>query len=633
MAFVLAKSFNNSIPLDQQIQQFIDHECQVEKCDVSKIEWPHVRKRSIDSKILLSIMIFGKSVILNLVPSKNLLVGSNTPVYYLDTQYDFLRIKVKTHIFREEQWELYEDEKEFTSIYVKIYPDGSRRIQFGYVGSELYTIEPVSENFPDSEGSYYLARAYNRIHNITEALIKSWQSISEVVYPELLLIIDNQVYAKYNENQNLFPYLLTFWNVVNLLFRPLRDPRIETSIAGIMIAQDEKVIHYMSGNQYEYKKKNYVCYEEMALTVSKYLYSRQDIIPQDTYDIFFVLTTKPDDNSDDSEFIHGLSIFGGACHIDTSTKELNRAIVMYESNHVTDINVAVHELAHSLNVQHNEDVDISCVFPDTIMSTDLENLSRNWSKCSIDTLRNISRNRKFSCLYNTPNFINPLIDDEQGITRSPNGKWLEFRAVISKEMRELIDPKEFNSNKAIEVSFENNKIVIQLIKKSLSTLRNVSRQYNFIRIVPDDEKIIIDLKSINLMKNINIFYQNKSIHVYQDADEELGGRKNLPTLPPLHISANSEDLITIKTHDLDFNKLIEVFYEDNKLVVTQNIKMMEDEFFSGNDVIDLNKNYVVSDDFKVYIRPFQLNSDQVIRIYHNNTSIYISLSDIGNMND
>lgn len=47
----------------------------------------------------------------------------------------------------------------------------------------------------------------------------------------------------------------------------------------------------MSGNQYEYKKKYDVCYQEIALNVSRYLYSRQNIIPQDTYDIFLILTT------------------------------------------------------------------------------------------------------------------------------------------------------------------------------------------------------------------------------------------------------------------------------------------------------------------------------------------------------
>lgn len=68
-------------------------------------------------------------------------------------------------------------------------------------------------------------------------MTKNSQSVSEVVYPELLLIIDNQVYAKYNKNQKLFPYLLTFWNVVNMLFRSLKDLKIDISIAGIMIAQ------------------------------------------------------------------------------------------------------------------------------------------------------------------------------------------------------------------------------------------------------------------------------------------------------------------------------------------------------------------------------------------------------------
>lgn len=62
---------------------------------------------------------------------------------------------------------------------------------------------------------------------------------------------------------------------------------------------------------------------------------------------FFLICRKLDERSDDSEFIHGTAFLGGACHIDKRTKELNRGIVLHESNHVTDINVAVHELAHS----------------------------------------------------------------------------------------------------------------------------------------------------------------------------------------------------------------------------------------------------------------------------------------------
>ncbi|KAG8034395.1 hypothetical protein G9C98_007471, partial [Cotesia typhae] len=146
---------------------------------------------------------------------------------------------------------------------------------------------------------------------------------------------------------------------------------------------------------------------------------------------------KLEERSDDLEFIHGIAFLGGACHIDKKNKGTKSG----------------HCYTRKLDVQHNEDIDINCVSPDTIMSTELQNLNRNWSKCSIDTLRKISRNSIFSGLYNAPKFINPLINDElseQNIVRSPNGKWLEFRMVISKETRELINSKEFNISSHID---------------------------------------------------------------------------------------------------------------------------------------------------------------------------------------
>lgn len=193
----------------------------------------------------------------------------------------------------------------------------------------------------------------------------------------------------------------------------------------------------------------------------------------------------------------------------------------------------------------------------------------------------------------------------------------------SKDFRELINPREFYIKKAIEVSFKNNEIVVQLIEKSTFTRRNISIEYNINKIVPDYENITIDLAVINRMKNINIFYENKLIHVYQEVlHEETRGEYQV--LPPLYVSANSEDIITIEVPIFDLNKLIAVFYENNKLIVTQKIQIEDDKEYSGYDVINLNNQYAVSDELKVYIRPFELNLDSIVRIYHSKTSIYIS---------
>ncbi|XP_044596760.1 uncharacterized protein LOC123273425 [Cotesia glomerata] len=284
--------------------------------------------------------------------------------------------------------------------------------------------------------------------------------------------------------------------------------------------------------------------------------------------------------------------------------------MLYERSYVADISIAAHEVAHSLGVKYSQVVS-------------LENLNTNWSEFSTKTLHQISRNSTFSCLYNKPNFTNPLLEEEEDDPLTSNGKWLEFYMSASKDFRELINPREFYINKAIVVSFKNNKIVVQLVDKSTFTRRNISIEYNIQRIVPDYEKIIIDLAVINRMKNINIFYENKSIHVYQEIHEEAG-RKN-QALTPLYVTANSEDIITIEVPVFDRNKLLAVFYENNKLIVTQETKIEDDKEFSGYDVIDFNYQYAtVSDDMKVYIRPFQLNFDSILRIYHKKTSIYIS---------
>lgn len=60
--------------------------------------------------------------------------------------------------------------------------------------------------------------------------------IPDIIYPEILIIVDYHLYKNYNR-KTIISYLLAFWDKVDLIFRSLKNPKFKLSIAGIVIAQ------------------------------------------------------------------------------------------------------------------------------------------------------------------------------------------------------------------------------------------------------------------------------------------------------------------------------------------------------------------------------------------------------------
>lgn len=64
------------------------------------------------------------------------------------------------------------------------------------------------------------------------------RSVPDTVYPEILVIIDHNMYKLFNKDvYRLIPYLLAFWNGVDLKYRNLENPKYRLNIAGIVIAE------------------------------------------------------------------------------------------------------------------------------------------------------------------------------------------------------------------------------------------------------------------------------------------------------------------------------------------------------------------------------------------------------------
>lgn len=59
-----------------------------------------------------------------------------------------------------------------------------------------------------------------------------------IIQPEILVIVDFDLYSRFGQDWKLiFPYIITFWNAVDLKFRTLHSPSYRLNIAGIIIAE------------------------------------------------------------------------------------------------------------------------------------------------------------------------------------------------------------------------------------------------------------------------------------------------------------------------------------------------------------------------------------------------------------
>ena len=81
------------------------------------------------------------------------------------------------------------------------------------------------------------------------ARARQGKSLPGKVHPEILVVVDYQLFKKLNfDSSATQKYIISFFNAVNLRFNTISTPKIELTIAGIVIGREKASLPFISGN-------------------------------------------------------------------------------------------------------------------------------------------------------------------------------------------------------------------------------------------------------------------------------------------------------------------------------------------------------------------------------------------------
>ncbi|XP_057327765.1 A disintegrin and metalloproteinase with thrombospondin motifs like isoform X2 [Microplitis mediator] len=237
--------------------------------------------------------------------------------------------------------------------------------------------------------------------------VKTDRAFPPIIYPEILVIVDYSLYKKLDGNLwKIVPYLLAFWNGVDMRFRSLNYPRVRLNIAKILIAEDQRALTYT--RSYLDNRRNLDARGSIN-NKKRWLYEQKNVVPLDSYDIAITMTSDamyflPYDNDLRSDIpIKGLAS-EKACMVDHRLRRAMNVAIVNDEGAYDGIMAAAHEIGHLLGADHDND-NKSCT-PDHgyVMSPYLayRTTSWNWSPCSQLNFRNFLRSGNGTCLYNKP---------------------------------------------------------------------------------------------------------------------------------------------------------------------------------------------------------------------------------------
>ncbi|XP_057334144.1 A disintegrin and metalloproteinase with thrombospondin motifs like isoform X2 [Microplitis mediator] len=222
--------------------------------------------------------------------------------------------------------------------------------------------------------------------------------IPEIIYLEILIIIDYQLYNSFNNLEQLINYLYTFWDNVDNLYASLYSPQVKLSIAGVIIPTDPNVFEFLEPESTGlFNWAGGLDYENARRSMNSWLYKYKNTFPDDSYDLFMIMTSSVY-NSIFSSTI-GQATVAGACRKSDNSQTLNRGGIIYINPKLNNVITAAHEIGHLLGIYHDDELGCS---NDYIMSAINEKYNTKWSSCSQEALRQFLRDYNPMCLYNKP---------------------------------------------------------------------------------------------------------------------------------------------------------------------------------------------------------------------------------------
>lgn len=141
-----------------------------------------------------------------------------------------------------------------------------------------HIVFPIAEGFENVTFSQHQFKSPKR----------SKRASIDIVYPQILVVVNYDYFVKVGKDvSKALPYLLNFWNGVDLAYRGLEHPKFRLNIAGFVFAKDNDVLDYMSKNMWTKKNLNV----GTALTkMGQFMYTLMDSIPFGSYDVAVTIT-------------------------------------------------------------------------------------------------------------------------------------------------------------------------------------------------------------------------------------------------------------------------------------------------------------------------------------------------------
>ncbi|KAK0162785.1 hypothetical protein PV327_006531 [Microctonus hyperodae] len=305
---------------------------------------------------------------IELLPENEYLIGEETPIY-------FIRI-ISGQL--ETRWNM---------------------IKNGFVIEERQRLENASTKFvklsPDITPQILLSRNVFEPHSIQ---------------PEILVIVDFDLYSRFGKDWRLiFPYVITFWNAVDLKFRTLHSPSYRLSIAGIIIAETSDALSYIDGFKFLSNGRDYVSIRNSLHASSHWLYENRDKFAHSDYDMAVTMTSNLLCNHDENEIAQsctditfGMTYQGRACHEDHYERKTYKTAIIYNEGAYDRTLAAAHTISLLMGTECNS---LRCHDQNNYYMVDVPQIqSSTWTADQINALKNfINIPEKLKCLkYQSP---------------------------------------------------------------------------------------------------------------------------------------------------------------------------------------------------------------------------------------
>ncbi|XP_051157578.1 venom metalloproteinase antarease-like TtrivMP_A [Leptopilina boulardi] len=354
--------------------------------DVSDYEIVPIRHKRGSVILTIQTIIMAKEQIFYLQPTEGLIAGTKTNVFTASSSaQNIVNFKFLPNVMNNVFLKFYQDPKTSSSIVHTINKLG--KSEFNGIINNNMVIRPMfghfrerrdllKKNFSlfenDDEGfintdehiiyrqtfnnasKLFTPKVFddNKIMKFKSISRRSLAEISNVVYPEIMIFIDDLLFKKFNYDViKAIEYTLSFWNGVDLRYREFENPKIRLYVTGIVLLNDP--LSFVN-NAFSNISEEMVYSEIMLHEFSKFLHEIKFIPPKKNYDISLLMTGRELLLKDyENRRTAGMAFTAGVCRHEDD-KYYSSGIVE-DNNGFQGIIAAAHELAHIFGAPHDEE--------------------------------------------------------------------------------------------------------------------------------------------------------------------------------------------------------------------------------------------------------------------------------------